>query len=246
MSNILDRLKNLENEQSSVLRTADPVVSRSRRAKKIDTRKRVAFLLTAITVASAGLAYKFKHLLIPNTPVAVAASLDLSQLENQKNDAAVADHQKGDYAKAVETLESLVKAHPKRAEFHLNLAMAYQHLSKFDQAHEHLKLAIEIDPKDSYVHNNLGMLALQTKKQELAEKSFLKAYELNSTSPEITFNLASFYEKSGQLKQSAETYQKYISLPNSDKAIVELLKKRIPRLNSLSAQAERATEEEGT
>lgn len=247
MSNILDRLKNLENERPSVLRTAEPVLPRSyNSSQKTSSRKRVAFLFVAILVASSGLAYKFKHLILPNHQVAAAPVIDLTLAENQQNDRAVASYKKGDYNKSVEALEALVKAHPERAEFHVNLAMAYLQLSKFDKAEEQLKLAIALDPKNSVAHNNLGLIARQTKQEQLAEKSFTQAYELDSKSPEITLNLASHYEKTGQLKKSAEFYQRYIGLPNADRANVELLKKRIPRLNSLAAQTARFNEEEGT
>lgn len=242
MSNILNRLKNLENERPTVLRTADMVPSRSRS----NTRKRVVPILTVIIMVCAGLAYHLKDYFLPQPSVAVATAIDLSRIENEKNDRAIAAYQKSDYKTAVETLEALVKAHPERAEFHMNLAMAYQQLSKFDKAHEQLKIAIALEPNDSYAHNNLGLLALQTKQEELAEKSFAKAFELNPKSPEITLNLASYYEKTGQLKKSVETYQRYVSLPKADKIKIELLKKRIPRLSSLSAQGAREEEEEGT
>ena len=236
MSNILDRLRNLKNERPSVLRTAGPVVSRSRS----NTRMRVVFFL-AISVACSVLGYQNRHR-FNSAPLPVAApSADAAMIENQRNEAAIATFKQGDFAKSVEAFELLVKEHPERAEFHVNLAMAYQQLSKFDKAQEHLELATTLDPKDSYALNNLGLLALQTKQLKLAEKSFTQAYELNSQSPEITLNLASYFEKTGQLKKSVVTYQKYLSLPKADQKTAELIKKRIPRLNSLSTQ-----EEEGT
>ena len=240
MSNILDRLKNLGNERPSVLRTADPVVSRSKVSKKGKSRKTV-ILFVAILIACCALGYQFKSRFYPVAPAAAAPVADPAQFENQKNDLAIATFKQGEFSKSVEAFETLVKEHPERAEFHVNLAMAYQQLSKFDKAQEQLQLAVTLDPKDSYAHNNLGLLALQTKQMKLAEKSFTQAYELNSESPEITLNLASYFEKTGQLKKSVVTYQKYLTLPKADQKTAELIKKRIPRLNSLSVQEEDGT-----
>ncbi len=240
MSNILNRLKNLKNERTSVLRTAEPVVSRFDSTKKRKSRTRV-ILFVAILIACSTLGYQAKLRFYPTPAPAAAPAIDLANLENQQNDLAITTYKQGDYTKSVEAFETLVNSHPKRAEFHVNLAMAYQQLSKFDKAQEQLQLAVELDPKDSYAFNNLGLLALQTKQLKLAEKSFTQAYELNSQSPEITLNLASYYEKTKQLKKSVVTYQRYLKLPKADQKTAELVKKRIPRLSSLSVQ-----EEEGT
>lgn len=246
MSNILNRLKNLESERPSVLRAADPVVSRSQRSSKGNKRKRLILFVAIIISLAFGAAYQFRSHFLPAQPIVAEPVVTASLIENQKNELAVASYKLGEFSKSVEMLEGLVKAQPKRADFHVNLAMAYQQLSKFDKAQEHLQIAISLDPKESYAHNNLGLLAQQTKNSKLAEKSFEKAYELNPQSPEIVLNLASFYEKSNQLQKSVMAYQKYVALPKADQKIVELVKKRIPRLNSLSVQPELAEEEEGT
>lgn len=241
MSNILDRLKNLENERPTVLGSAAAVPSR-RQIKK--SRKPVVlalFTLIAIAVGFLGVQIKMKLSQKFETPVPVA--VDLSHALDQKNQAAVDAYEKADYKASTEAFESLVKQVPDKAEFHVNLAMSYQQLAKFEEAKKELKRAIELDPKNSVALNNLGLIAAQQKENKLAEESLKKAFDLNDQSPEITLNLASFYEKTGRLKKSVEAYQRYVALPKADKSTVNLIKKRLPRLNSLSAQLD---EDEGT
>lgn len=245
MSNILERLKDLEHERPTVLNTAGAVPSRAQRSSK-KRRLTPLLLFAAILISLAGFfAMQLKARFYPPAHEPTSPSVDVAQIQNQKNQIAVELYLHGEYGKSVESFEELTKSHPESVELHINLAMAYQQLAKFEKAQQELQFALEKDPKNTVALNNLGLLALETKQFKLAGQSLTKAYELESNSPQITLNLASFFEKTGQIKKSLQVYQHFIALSTADQATVELVKKRIPRLSSLSAQIDR-NEGEGT
>jgi Flp pilus assembly protein TadD len=233
MSQILKRLNNNENG-SAVLRPAAQV--HSHRVRRASSTKRKFFLFVAIAFSSAVLAYQIKTRVLPAFQTAGTPSFTTEELQNQKNQSGIEAFQAGDAKKSITIFKSLVKEQPNRPEFHMNLAMAFAKDGHFDLAQEALQVAVKLDPKNSYAFNNLGMIALQTKQQGLAEESFLKALALNPTSPEILFNLASFYEKTGDLGRSIASYEQFVQKPTANKTTVEQVKRRLPRLHSLSAQ----------
>lgn len=233
MSQILKRLNNNE-PGSSKLRVAGEVPSH--RVRRASSGKRKFFLFVAIVLSSVVLAYQFKTRVFPALQSPTAPTLTVEEFQNQKNQSAIEAYQTGDASKSVAIFNDLIKEQPARPEFHINLAMALAKEGRFDLAQEALQVAVKLDPKNSYAFNNLGMIALQTKQQTLAEESFLRAIELNPSSPEILFNLASFYEKTGDLGRSIASYEKFVQKPGANKATVDQVRRRLPRLHSLSAQ----------
>lgn len=236
MSEILKRLNN-NNSGTGRLRPAGQVPSH--RVRRSSSKKRMFFLFTAIAMSCGVLAYQIKTRVFPAFQSASTPAFTAEELQNQKNQTGIEAYQAGDAKKSITIFKQLVKEQPTRAEFHINFAMALSKDGHFDLAQESLQVAVKLDSKNSFAFNNLGMVAVQTKQFELAEESFLKALELNPTSPEILFNLASFYEKTGDIERSIASYEQFVEKPGANKSTVEQVKRRLPRLHSLNAQLSR-------
>jgi Flp pilus assembly protein TadD len=239
MSRILKRLENLENETTAVLRPVGRVSSsRKRRALRIRLLRRL-ILFFSIVGSISYLANQLKNHYYPSGPVSRGPVVDQRAIQNQKNQIAVDAYTAGELDKAADLFKVLVLEQPNRPEFHINLGMTFFKAHDFESAEKEFKVATILDKNNSVALNNLGMVALQTKQFDLAEQSFLKAAELNPLSADIQFNLATYYEKVGKLNLAIVTYQKFIAHSSAQPNIIEQVKRRLPRLNTLSTQLER-------
>lgn len=66
--------------------------------------------------------------------------------------------QKGDYQKSVELLDKVIARSPGLTAPHINIANAYSHLNKPEQAEQHLKAALEAVPGHPVASNDYGLL----------------------------------------------------------------------------------------
>jgi len=73
-------------------------------------------------------------------------------------DRAVALLEEQDYERAVDLLEKIIERAPGVTAPYIDIAIAYQHLGKPDQAEEHLKTALELFPGHPVACNEYGLL----------------------------------------------------------------------------------------
>ena len=77
-------------------------------------------------------------------------------------DRAVAMLKDRDYDRAVDLLEKIIEQSPGVTAPYINIAIAYQHLGKPEQAEEHLKTALELFPGHPVACNEYGLLYRKT------------------------------------------------------------------------------------
>jgi len=99
-------------------------------------------------------------------------------------DEATAAIEKKKFQRGIELLEEVVMTSPKLTAAHINLAIAYQQIEKFDLAEAALLRALEVNPKHPVAHNELGIVYRRTGRFEDARSSYEAALALH---PEFHF-----------------------------------------------------------
>lgn len=102
----------------------------------------------------------------------------------------IQDHQKksekasssGDHSKAVEHLLKLVKVDSDHNTItpkgYLDLATAYKHLKRFDEAKEAVRTVLERDDSNAQAHRTMGQILMENEEYEEAVQKFRRASEL--------------------------------------------------------------------
>src|SRR5258708_35333559 len=88
--------------------------------------------------------------------LSACASAQSQTAESDLKDA-VAKHQAGDYAAAIDGYRRFLRAHPEAAAVRSNLGAALAHEGRFDDAIHEYTLALEADPNNAAVRLNLGL-----------------------------------------------------------------------------------------
>jgi Tfp pilus assembly protein PilF len=80
-----------------------------------------------------------------------------------------------EYAKAIELLEKVIEQSPGVTAPYINIAIAYQHIGKPEQAEEHLKTALQLVPDHPAASNEYGLLYRKTGRFAEARTIYEKA-----------------------------------------------------------------------
>lgn len=75
---------------------------------------------------------------------------------------AVAMMKEQDYGQAIGVLEKVIERSPGVTAPYINLAIAYKHIDKLEQAEQHLKTALSLVPQHPVASNEYGLLFRQT------------------------------------------------------------------------------------
>jgi Tfp pilus assembly protein PilF len=67
-----------------------------------------------------------------------------------------------DYGKAIDLLEKVIEQSPGVTAPYINIAVAYEHIGKLEQAEEHLKTALRLVPEHPVACNEYGLLYRKT------------------------------------------------------------------------------------
>jgi Tfp pilus assembly protein PilF len=98
--------------------------------------------------------------------------------ESRKDfDRAVAMLKDQDYGQAIDLLEKVIKQSPHVTAPYIDLAIAYQHTGKPEQAEEHLKTALNLFPGHPVACNEYGLLYRRTGRFVEARAMYEKAVE---------------------------------------------------------------------
>jgi type IV pilus assembly protein PilF len=140
-----------------------------------------------------------------------------------RNNIGLAYLKKGEYDTAIQNFKKLtdnyVYATP---HFPLtNMGQAYYYKNDLDLAEKYLKEALDIDPQFVIAIHWLGRTQLALKKPTEAIQNLEKAIQLNSSVPEIYFDLGKAYQSIGKKSHSKNAYQRVIDLePEGDLAVL--------------------------
>jgi Tfp pilus assembly protein PilF len=87
----------------------------------------------------------------------------------QMNEASLRDFERAvamlnnqDYGKAIDLLEKVIEQSPGVTAPYINIAVAYEHIGKLEQAEEHLKTALRLVPEHPVACNEYGLLYRKT------------------------------------------------------------------------------------
>ena len=126
-------------------------------------------------------------------PAAVAQGPLVSRLENGREgfiitevshidettrsdfDHAVATMKEQDYDQAISLLEKVIKQSPGVTAPYIDIAIAYQHINKLEQAEKYLKTALSLFPDHPVVCNEYGLLYRKTGRFAEAREIYEKA-----------------------------------------------------------------------
>jgi len=88
---------------------------------------------------------------------------------------AVAMLNEQDYGQAIDLLEKIIEQSPSVTAPHIDMAIAYQHIGKMEQAEEHLKTALNLFPEHPVACNQYGLLYRKTGRFAEARAIYEKA-----------------------------------------------------------------------
>jgi tetratricopeptide (TPR) repeat protein len=97
-----------------------------------------------------------------------------------------------DPAKAVPFLEAAVQGADLRADFHAQLAVAYYHTGRVDEAIDQFQQTIELEPKFDEAHYSLGVIYAEREQEEEAINAFQRCLNLNPRHAEARHSLSVF------------------------------------------------------
>jgi len=114
----------------------------------------------------------------------------------------------GNYDRAVEQFQLMLKANPKDVFTHFVLGYIYDKQNRADLAIQELQEAIRLDPTYINAYNNLGTIYNRLGRQKEALEVFKIARELNPDYLEVHDNLGVVYFALGEYDQALESFQK--------------------------------------
>ncbi len=117
---------------------------------------------------------------------------------------------------AVAQYERALKAEPKNARVHVNLAAVLKNQGRFDDAISHCKIALDIDPKDAMAHNNLGASLEAQGKLFAAMSHYEQAVELRPDFADARGNLAAIMRQVQNSPAAIVRWREWIDLRPTD------------------------------
>jgi len=104
------------------------------------------------------------------------------------------------------------------AQRHLQTGLAYERLSRLDDAYTELQLAANLDPNDGQMALAVGVVAIRLQRDDEAQRSLEHAVVLDANSSASYYELALLYEKKGLADRAVECWKRFANL-NQDPAL---------------------------
>ena len=170
--------------------------------------------------------------MLPVMVLCVAASMCLAQAD-QADDLrkAVADHQAGNYAGAIEGYRRFLKLHPEVAGVRSNLGAALAHEGRFEESIREYSLALSVDPRNVQVRLNLGLAYFKSGDFSQAMFHLEKAHESDPKNPQIAALLGSCYLAAGLNAKVIALLDPMVTVSTDDLGMVYLMGTALMRDN---------------
>jgi len=142
----------------------------------------------------------------------------------------------GDYVKALEKFQVVLKKYPQDSVLNNNIGLAYLKLNDIERAEMFFQEALKSDPKDSAIYSNLGSVKIAQQNWDEAISYFYQAILYHPEMIEPHLNLAKAFEMAGRPMEAIPEYQHYLdhSKVGGNPEIRKLVEQRIVKLNSFS------------
>lgn len=132
---------------------------------------------------------------------------------------------KGDFEKALETLEEIRLKFGKDAELYLNLGQCHLHLEDYDEAFKYLIKAKEYNPLDSKIYFLLGLCEMAGARYDSAIYYLSIAIELDNLKEEYYEALSSIHMLKGDFDEAVQALKQAIDIaPEQWHFTIELAK----------------------
>jgi len=118
----------------------------------------------------------------------------------------------GKIEEAIVLLNETLHKYPNQQDVLLQLGMAHRKSKSYLQSEQIYQQAIQYDPECIDCMNNLAVTLMMNGKVERAVALLTAVNQKKPDYPEAYFNLAVAYEKTGQIKNAVNSYQKYLQL----------------------------------
>ncbi len=240
MSQILERLKNLQN--NTQLKKPKAVFLKFYNSKGFKSKYSKGLMIAFVSLigftgmVKSGVAlYGYFKTEPKKVQVVERLPIEIKRAENTK---ALNLFKSSKYLKAIGVWEKLVKKYPNLTDAYANIGIAYKKINDLDSARTNLERAVKLGPKNGPAYNNLAMVYFAQKRYKLSEESFKKAITHWPEGAEPILNLSTFYEKLKRYGLAIEYYKKYNTHPNANPSVVGKVKIRMPRLHSILVRHE--------
>ncbi len=144
----------------------------------------------------------------------------------------------GEFARAQETAEAVLKKDPNNADGHILLANSYAGLKNIEGSLREMQDAIGLAPDRSSSYLNMAELQLHAQDPAQAEANFKKAVELDPRSAGALMALGNFYAQQRRFAESEVQFQKAIQLQPKD----PLPRAALAKLYTVQGQKDKAVQ----
>lgn len=120
--------------------------------------------------------------------------------------------QQAEFQSAVNCFHRATELRPDAANYHFNLALAYQHLEQRDEAIASYRAAIECKPDFLEAQNNLGNLLVDDDDPAEAIAHFRSLAETHPDEAFVHYNLANVLQDAGDYTDSIDAFRRAIEL----------------------------------
>jgi tetratricopeptide (TPR) repeat protein/2-polyprenyl-3-methyl-5-hydroxy-6-metoxy-1,4-benzoquinol methylase len=120
---------------------------------------------------------------------------------------ALAFHQRGDFARAVDAYREALAFSPNKAELHFNLGTALHALGRLDDAIAAYREAVRLQPGLMVAHDNLGNALAAAGRTDDALASYRAAMRLAPSHPGVRYNVAVALHRSGRVDEAIAAYR---------------------------------------
>jgi tetratricopeptide (TPR) repeat protein len=130
----------------------------------------------------------------------------------------------GQFVRAASDLEQLAALRPASVRVHLDSALCFFHLARFDKGFDRLRTAGALDPSNAEIPASCGICLLRMKLPEEALEAFRKALELSPSDDAALLGHAVALQMCFELDQAEEAYSKILEAqPDSRVALANLV-----------------------
>lgn len=113
-----------------------------------------------------------------------------------------------------------VEIDPEYEEAHLNLAVAYNSIGKYDLSMNHYAIVFELNPDNSRAYNEFNNVAIKNSRVKKAIELLIKVVEKNPDSKSVYVNIANLYSMDNyDVKSSLYYFEKAFELDRNDKRL---------------------------
>lgn len=123
-----------------------------------------------------------------------------------------------DYPQVIQAFENgmpYYKNEPDRIKFYIMGINAYYYTGNYTKAVETCRTALQLEPNNAVLLNCLGMSLTETNQRQEAFDALTQSARLDSTEPDVWYNIGNWYAKGGNFITAIDNYAKTLQLDST-------------------------------